>query len=155
MAAFSERFTAAIRAQGNDGRGQELTLDGELLPLEVEPGLATALERLEPFGFGHAEPLFWVRGLRVGAKTRHVGDGHLKLDLQGDAGVALDAIAFGWADRVPLAAAIGQPIEVAAHVRRQDPRWGRGVQLVVMDLGAPESVSTPAGPVARERTEPA
>lgn len=153
VAEFTERFTAAIRAQGMQGRTQPLVLDAELRPLEIELGLAAALERLEPFGSGHAEPLFWVRGLRVGAKTRRVGEGHLKLDLECDSGAALDGIAFGWADRVVLGEAIGRPVEVAAHVRRQDPRWGSGVQLVVMDLGAPEPAGAGAAAPGADATE--
>jgi hypothetical protein len=91
--------------------------------------------------------MFLVRGLRVGARTRSVGDGHLKLDFECGAGAALDGIAFGFAKTVAPADAIGLEVDVATHVRRQDPRWGTGVQLVVMDLcgrpaaGAPEALA--------------
>ena len=130
---FATRFETAVRAQG-PAVPPGLELDAELLPHEVDAALGRALEQLEPYGSGHPEPLFLLRDLRVGGRTREVGDGHLKLELEAG-GRRLDAIAFGWAARLPPAAAVDQQLDVVAHVRRQDPRWGDGPQLVVADLG--------------------
>lgn len=64
-----------------------------------------ALERLEPFGYGNAEPVLVSRDVRVidyravGAEGRH-----LKLRLADDRGVVWDAIAFRqgeWVGRLP------------------------------------------------------
>jgi single-stranded-DNA-specific exonuclease len=135
---FTARFEAAIRSQCGTAGARPIEIDATLLPDEIDPALAAALERLEPFGTGHAEPAFLVRGLRAGARTRCVGDGHLKLELETGAG-ALDAIAFGWGASLPPADVIGQALDVVAHLRPQDPRWGAGVQLVIVDVAAAEA----------------
>jgi single-stranded-DNA-specific exonuclease len=149
VAAFTELFTAAIGSQDRDRGIRPLVLDAALGPDEIETALATALDRLEPFGSGHSEPVFWIPGLRVGRRTRRVGDGHLKLDLETSSGASVDGIAFGWGESFAPVDAIGRRIDVAAHVRMQDPRWGSGVQLVVLDLDATDA----AIPVIRGAAE--
>jgi single-stranded-DNA-specific exonuclease len=131
---FAARFEAAVRAQGPPPTPPGLDLDAELEVHEVVPELGVALETLEPYGTGHPEPLFLLRDLRVGSRTRRVGDAHLKLELEAG-GRRLEAIAFGWAERVTPASAVGQQLDLVVYVRRQDPRWGGGPQLVVADLG--------------------
>jgi hypothetical protein len=59
----------------------------------------------------------------------------LKLELEAG-GRRFDAIGFGWSERAPVAAIIGQDLDLVVQVRRQDPRWGDGPQLVVADLGS-------------------
>jgi len=135
LPAFAERFAAAIAAQRGTGVQEPLAIDGALQAREIDSALAAALDRLEPFGTGHAEPAFLLRGMRAGARTRCVGDGHLKLELEAE-GCVLDGIAFGWATSLPPADVIGRALDVVAHLRPQDPRWGTGVQLVVVDAAA-------------------
>jgi single-stranded-DNA-specific exonuclease len=132
---FTARFEAAVRAQGERPREATLALDVEIDPEEVDGTLLAGLERLEPFGPGNAEPLFLLRGLRIGSRTRLVGEGHLKLELCDRSGSrTLGGIAFGRGRTLRPADALGQEVDVAAHLRRQDPRWGESPQLVVVDL---------------------
>ena len=135
LPAFAARFEAAIASQSRGDAHRPLTIDAALQAGEIDAGLTTALERFEPFGTGHSEPAFLIRGLRAGARTRCVGDGHLKLELE-SAGGALDGIAFGWGVTLPPAEVIGRELDLVVHLRAQDPRWGTGVQLVIVDVAA-------------------
>ncbi len=93
-----------------------------------------SLDRLEPYGEGNREPLFAVCGMRVGNRTRIVGDGHLKLDLQFPDGAKLDAIAFRWGKTVKPADIVGTRLDLVGQVQRQDPRFGSGQQMIVRDM---------------------
>jgi single-stranded-DNA-specific exonuclease len=132
--AFRQRFEVAVGRQLDEAVPPTLHVDAALQPIEVEPELVDALDRLEPFGTGNPEPLFLLEGARVGQRSRIVGAGHLKLDLEMQDGRTLDAIAFGWGRDVNPADVIGNRLDALGYVRRQDPRWGGGCQLVVADL---------------------
>jgi single-stranded-DNA-specific exonuclease len=144
---FARRFESAVRAQSGARGERPLAIDAMLAVHEIEPALAAAIERLEPFGAGHVEPAFLVSGLRAGARTRCVGDGHLKLELEAEA-CTLDGIAFGWGAAMQPADVIGRTVDVVAHVRAQDPKWGNGVQLVVVDVAM--AAAAPAAAPAPE-----
>ena len=74
--------------------------------------------------------------MRARQRTRVVGGGHLKLDLELENGTALDAIAFGWGREVAPAEVMGLTLDLVGQLRRQDPRWGGACQLVVTDMRA-------------------
>jgi single-stranded-DNA-specific exonuclease len=134
IAAFAARFEAAVRQRRGSERGRTLHIDVELQAAELGARLLDDLDRLEPYGEGNRQPLFAVCGVRVGARSRIVGDGHLKLDLQFADGTSLDAIAFGWGKEVLPAAIIGSQIDIVGQVQRQDPRFGSGHQMIVRDM---------------------
>lgn len=134
--AFRELFTAAVARQRPDALQPSLQIEEELTQEDLEGGLMEALERLEPFGPGHPEPFFLLRGMRAGSRTRVVGKGHLKLHLQLADGSPLDGIAFGWGRDVTPAQVVGKQIDAVGQVRRQDPRYGNACQLVVADMRA-------------------
>jgi len=131
---FRELFEAGVARQAQDGTSRALLIDAELGPGEVDRALVDALESLEPFGPGNPEPFFLVRGVRVGERTRLVGKGHLKLDLEMADGRPLDGIAFGWGQDLSPADVMGGRIDAVGQLRRQDPRFGQDCQLVVLDL---------------------
>ena len=54
---------------------------------------------MEPFGPGNMRPVLYCRNLRKAQTPRVVGGKHLKMALTGD-GLAMDAIAFNFADRL-------------------------------------------------------
>ncbi len=113
-----------------------IEVDTDLTFGEVDDGLMSFIERLEPCGYGNPQPLFVARGVQV-RDRRVVGkDGsHLKLLLWGQ-GRGFDAIAFRQADRLDAAQRM---IDVAFRVERN---WYQGVpslQLNVQDLRQSES----------------
>ncbi len=73
---------------------QPLEIEGEVDMEEINGALLRSLKALEPFGEGHPEPVFLLRGV-VPQRVRRVGnDNHLKfLAVKGRIGV--EAIAFG------------------------------------------------------------
>ncbi len=131
---FRTLFEAGVASQRQDGTSRALFIDAELEPQEVDRALVDALLSLEPFGPGNPEPFFLLRGVRVGERTRLVGKGHLKLDLEMADGRPLDAIAFGWGRDLNPAEVLGSRIDAVGQLRRQDPRYGQDCQLVVLDL---------------------
>jgi single-stranded-DNA-specific exonuclease len=97
-AAFLDRFRdlADDRWNAADGQGlaqlRPLDLDGTVSVAGVTAPLAQDLERMGPYGPGHAEPRFSVTHARL-VELREVGDGHLSCVLAGATG-RLKAIAF-------------------------------------------------------------
>ncbi len=99
----------AFRAAFNARAGESLT-DELLVPevrIDLELGLDDANEALlrvlrhaAPFGIGNPAPVLAVRGVDVVGSPRTVGRGHLKATF-GAAGLTIDAIGFGMADRLP------------------------------------------------------
>lgn len=59
-----------------------LEFDGELDLTEVTPELFQALELLEPYGMGNAEPVFAARGVQLMAPPRILKEKHVKLKLR-------------------------------------------------------------------------
>ncbi len=143
--AFEVRFVAAVAAQSRSPRSG-LVVDAILDASEADVALVGDLERFEPFGTGNIEPQFLLRGLQVGAAARVVGEKHLKLPLETTGGRILDGIAFGAAVRLRPAQLVGHVVDVVGSVRRQDPRFGTGVQLVIGDL------ASASGPIAMPST---
>ena len=143
--AFTTRFAAAVASQGG-GAPPDSVVDAVLDAGEVSVALVDDLEKFEPFGTGNAEPQFLLRGLLVGAKARVVAEKHLKLPLETAAGRILDGIAFGAAARLRPAELVGCSVDVIGSLRRQDPRFGTDVQLVIADLAAasPTPAMTPS-----------
>jgi single-stranded-DNA-specific exonuclease len=133
--AFTARFAAAVASQ-NGSPPSGLVVDAVLDADEASVLLVDDLERFEPFGTGNVEPQFLLRRLTVGAKARVVAEKHLKVPLETATGRILDGIAFGAAARLRPADLVGRCVDVVGCVRRQDPRFGTDVQLVIADLAA-------------------
>jgi single-stranded-DNA-specific exonuclease len=108
-----------------------LRYDLELELAEVGPGLLDELARLEPFGAGNEEPLFRLGPLTAAGPARRFGNGHASLPLAAGAGAAapVEAVGWGWADRL---GALPESFEVLARVERD--RWRGGARLRLEDL---------------------
>ena len=114
----------------------EVRIDAELAPADVTLELVQELKRLEPYGMGHARPVFATRNLRLTAAPFVMKDKHLKLRLaNGDAGPPLEAV---WWDGVHESGeAILQAqdrIELAYAPEANTWRGDTRLQLVVKDL---------------------
>lgn len=99
VAAFRERFNAVAREQllvADLGASQRVDL--ELSLGDVTDDLERLGRYLEPCGMGNPSPVYGARQVRLQG-ARAVGGSHLKCVLRSD-DHALDAIAFGWADRI-------------------------------------------------------
>jgi single-stranded-DNA-specific exonuclease len=101
LAEFRAAFAAEVeRAFGGAAPDRELLTDGALAADELTLELAAQIRFAGPWGQQFPEPLF--DGEFEVLSRRIVGETHLKLSLRPrDGGQAIDAIAFGWAERDP------------------------------------------------------
>jgi single-stranded-DNA-specific exonuclease len=125
---------AALHSHLNDLAAQWLNQHGssQLLEPEVRVSLAELtpafwqqLQRLEPFGIGHATPLFWSSRCRV-VQQRQLRGGHLQLTLEQE-GATARAIAWRW----PGAWTLPTEVDVTFHLRLN--RW-QGQEQLQMEL---------------------
>jgi single-stranded-DNA-specific exonuclease len=92
--ALRAAFGKAVAAAAENGPYEpKLQIDQTLSADEIDHVLVRDLDRVGPYGVGHPEPMFQLRGVRVESR-RQVGDGHLKLVVSSGGGPALSAIAF-------------------------------------------------------------
>ncbi|MCC6807606.1 MAG: single-stranded-DNA-specific exonuclease RecJ [Deltaproteobacteria bacterium] len=94
-AALRSAFAKAVTEASADGPYRPtLAIDHTLAAHEIDDALVRDLDRVGPYGVGHPEPMFHLKGALITGR-RQVGDGHLKLVIDAGAGRApLSAIAF-------------------------------------------------------------
>jgi single-stranded-DNA-specific exonuclease len=103
-------------------------IDGWVADREVSEQAAADLERLGPFGAGHPEPVFALRGAAARARTVGAAGAHLKMSL----GRGLDAIGFGMGDRLGLCSE--GPVDAAFTVGFDEWDGTRRLQLRLKDV---------------------
>jgi single-stranded-DNA-specific exonuclease len=130
VAAFREAFEAHALAHVKD---EDLVprcrIEGWIEERDVSDRAAADLAKLGPYGAGHPEPVFALRGAAARARTVGAGGAHLKLALG-----RLDAIGFGMGDRLPLCAGA---VEAAFTVGFDEWDGARRLQLRLRDVRAP------------------
>jgi len=97
IAAFSDRFEAAVRMQAPKVQLPALEHDGDVVLEELDEKTVEELVSLAPFGLGNPTPAFRLADVSV-MGVREVGDGHLQFTARQDA-YSLPCIAFGLAGR--------------------------------------------------------
>ncbi|HEY2445307.1 MAG TPA: single-stranded-DNA-specific exonuclease RecJ [Rhizomicrobium sp.] len=137
--AFGEHLAVSLASANDKADCQtELTLDALVSTSGATPALAEEIERAGPFGAGNSEPVLAACGVRL-AYADIVGQGHMRLRLEGGDGSRLSAIAFraaGTALGEALQRARGGHVHAAGFLRVN--RWnGRTeAQLQVEDAAA-------------------
>lgn len=131
--AFRADLLARVLRDPEYGHETESTLvyDDELRPEEIDRACFSEIMRLEPFGNGNPEPLFFVPAqLR---SVRIVGLDHLKLRFAQGEGGGLGGIAF---KKGELAEGLspGQSLELAAHLELNDFSGVETLELRVREL---------------------
>jgi single-stranded-DNA-specific exonuclease len=111
----------------------ELTIDAAIGLGELTPRLVEELKRLEPFGFGNAQPMLAATHVSLGSPPRVVGERHLKLKLQDDKGRWLDAIGFGLGARAGELKC-GEALDVAGTVSENTWNGNTRLQMEVKDF---------------------
>jgi single-stranded-DNA-specific exonuclease len=143
--ALVERLVAEVEATGPRDRRPALTVDLRLPARAVDYGLVAELDRLAPFGPGHAEPLVLIEGLTVG-RVRAANGGHTQVVLRRRPDV-LDGIAFG-RDDLAVGLAEGDPVEVVARVASRRFGGVESLQLEIRDVGPAGWADRLAAPTA-------
>jgi single-stranded-DNA-specific exonuclease len=128
LGAFRDAFEAHAAARLRD---EDLVprcrIEGWIEEREVDERAAVDLAKLGPYGAGHPEPVFALRGAAARARTVGAGGAHLKLALG-----RLDAIGFGMGDRLALCG--GGAVEAAFTVGLDEWGGARRVQLRLRDV---------------------
>ncbi|MCP9809948.1 single-stranded-DNA-specific exonuclease RecJ [Cyanobium sp. HWJ4-Hawea] len=130
---------AALHEQLNGLAGLWLQESGAGLPIEPEALLDfeaidrdfyRQLQRLEPFGIGHPQPLFWSAGCRL-VSQRLLRGGHLQLELaQGER--TIRAMGWGWQGQADLPALL----DVAFRLRLDNWQGQERFQLELAGVKA-------------------
>ena len=132
-------FRSAFEALARERLGDEDLVPRWRIEGRVEPGLisdraAQAVAKLGPFGAGHPEPLFALRGRPERARTVGAGGSHLRLAFAD----GVSAIGFSLGDRLELCSG-----EVEAAVTLGFDEWNgaRRLELKIRDLRAAAPVA--------------
>ncbi len=137
LGAFREAFEAEAAARlSAEDLVPRCRIDGWVDESEMTDRAAEDLARLGPFGAGHPEPVFAMRGAAARARTVGAGGAHLKLALG-----RLDAIGFGLGDRLPACAGA---LEAAFTIGFDEWDGTRRLQLRLRDVR--RSPSGPSSP---------
>lgn len=96
--AFWESFDQSVRKQlsSEEDFQAQIRFDAELEPSQINEAFMEELQKLEPFGQGNPEPVFWSNQYRL-KNQRVVGEKHLKMALECENRV-FDAIGFQMAE---------------------------------------------------------
>jgi single-stranded-DNA-specific exonuclease len=81
--AFRDSFLAcARRALLDEQLHPKLTLDAQLSLADLRRGILEQLEKLQPFGIGHQQPVFYARGVTLAREPRVLKEKHLSFSLR-------------------------------------------------------------------------
>jgi single-stranded-DNA-specific exonuclease len=126
---------AALQARLEERASSWLLARGEGQPVEPEALVPLAAidrdflrqqQRLEPFGIGHPQPVYWSTGCLV-VQKRELRGGHLQLDLEQD-GASQRAIGWRWQGHLD---ALPSFVDVAYRLQRN--RW-QGRERLQLEL---------------------
>ena len=104
---------------------------------QISWDLVEKLEKMEPFGLGNAKPVFFCKNIKcIEKKTLGKSNDHLKLSLSSQ-GENFSAIGFGLGVKDKLIS-IGDEIEIAFTIEKDDWRGGKNLQLKLIDFRTSE-----------------
>jgi single-stranded-DNA-specific exonuclease len=128
---FRIRFDEVIRGlSGNGAVEPGLDLSGWLEATAVNEKLMGELEQLHPFGMGHPEPVFGVRGLRLRNRPDVFKDQHFRFAGEDATGRRISGVAWKMADRLPP---VGVPLELAVQLNWNFYNGRRTLQMELLD----------------------
>jgi len=111
-----------------------LDVDWKINFSDVNEDLYEALQKLRPFGVGNPQPKFLTANLSVVNALNMGADGrHLKLKLQAENKVLLDAVAFSAGEEWKKIK-VGDKIDLVYYVDRNEWNGRREMQLKIVDL---------------------
>lgn len=137
MNEFFEKMNDIIekKLEGVD-LSEEILIDAELSPKDVDFDLVEGLEKLRPFGEGNTEPIFVIRQLNVKEK-RAVGSTskHVKLLLMPSDGSPkiFEAISFNSVEKLATIDA-GDKVDLACMVQKDEWNGNKKIQLLLVDI---------------------
>ncbi len=110
-----------------------LIIDCEIGPAEIDRATVYAIDELQPFGEGFAEPLFLCSGARLAVAPKFIGDGsHVELRLERD-GQVIRALGWRLADRA-RDLKVGDQLDVVINVGLNHFRGRSSVEWTIRDF---------------------
>ncbi|MDX9752823.1 MAG: single-stranded-DNA-specific exonuclease RecJ [bacterium] len=130
---FEKALYEAAAIHCSEVVNQPLWLDAALSLEQIDHQLMAELQRLQPFGEGNPEPVFYAKASMNGYGARIVGNGHLKLSLQHPRGI-VDAIGFNLGYKLETLGGEGSPIELAFRCRYNEFQGKKSIDLNLLDI---------------------
>jgi len=128
---FRTMFDAVIRSRSSSGDIEPgLELSGWLEATAVNEKLMAELEQLHPFGMGHPEPVFGIRGLRLRNRPDVFKEQHFRFAGEDATGRRISGVAWKMADRLPP---VGTPLELAVQLNWNFYNGRRTLQMELLD----------------------
>jgi single-stranded-DNA-specific exonuclease len=128
---FRVRFEAAVEAQLGGSRGESsLTVAAWIPPEQIRDSLMEELESLHPFGQGHPEPVFGVRGVVLRQRPEVFKEQHFRFVVEDGRGRRLYGVAWKMARRMPP---VGVPLDLAVELAWNHFNDRRLLQLELID----------------------
>ena len=136
VAALHEQLNGqALAWRQQEGSQQRLEPEALVSLAELNSGFWQQLQRLEPFGIGHPQPLFWSSNCRI-VQQRQLRGGHLQLTLEQE-GATARAIAWRWQGDWTLP----PQVDVAFQLRLNRWQGQESLQLELRGLRASTSTT--------------
>ena len=131
LAEFRARFDEVIR-QGREGAvtAPGLELSGWIDATQLNEQLMGELEQLQPFGMGHPEPVFGVRGVRLRNRPDVFKEIHFRFAAEDETGRRVSGVAWKMADRLPP---VGAPLEMAVQLNWNHYNGRKILQMELLD----------------------
>jgi single-stranded-DNA-specific exonuclease len=129
------------------GRGTPVEPEALLPFAQIDRAFHRQLQRLEPFGIGHPQPVFWSQGCQV-ATQKLLRGGHLQLELrQGEDRLR----AMGW--RWQGEATLPERVDVAYRLRLDTWQGEERLQLELVGVRASATAASGAAEVVLQRRD--
>lgn len=131
------------RAEGiiekiTEGReiAQVLEIDAEITPADIDWNFMDWLKKMEPFGEGNPEPIFFMKGIKIyELKVCGNGSKHLKLSLGAQSGSPkiFDSIGFGMCEKFPDLK-VNDVVDIVFNLNEDSWNGNKKIQLKLIDL---------------------
>jgi single-stranded-DNA-specific exonuclease len=136
---FRPAFAAAVRAHaGGDIAERRLDLAAWLDPEQITNGLMDELDSLHPFGQGHPEPVFGVRGVVLRSRPEVFKEQHFRFHFDERRGRRLHGVAWKLAHRLPP---VGVPLDLAVELKWNHFNHRKLLQLGLIDWRLAENTT--------------
>ena len=139
---FRAMFDAVIRRQEGQAVAAGLELSGWVEATELNEQLMAGLEQLQPFGMGHPEPVFGVRGVQLRNRPDVFKEVHFRFAGEDATGRRISGVAWKMADRLPP---VGTPLEMAVQLNWNHYNGRKTLQIELLDWRLAGS-SVPSAP---------
>ena len=111
----------------------EIEIDAEIKLAEIKQPFYNILKQFEPFGPANMRPVFLTRSVYdFRGNSRVVKEQHLRIVVHQHAGITIDGIGFGMADKFPIVA--NGPFDVVYTLDENEYNGRTSLQMRIIDI---------------------